>query len=243
MKLLLIYINPIKEFDEEGKVTVKIQIDNSLELGWKLEDILLYTNFPYEYNGVKSIVIDDNTYSDISSKTSVISYLFDKGLIGDELYWVHDLDAFQDYVITEDEIKEVMGNADIALTDSGATTRWALGSIFFKKSSEDIFRMIKDKVNQEEINEEKALRRLTLKNINNINPRIKKLNISYNFQMWNIGLCYPMAIKPLRVLHFHPFRNFKGMNTLDFFLRGKNKINTMLMSERLVKIFNKYGIV
>lgn len=52
MKNLLIYTNADKEFSEENKTLVKIHIDNSLELGWDRKDILLYTNFPYEYNGV-----------------------------------------------------------------------------------------------------------------------------------------------------------------------------------------------
>ena len=50
MKQLLIYIGPTDKFDDEHEVLTKIQIDNSLDLGWKKEDILLVTNFPYEYN-------------------------------------------------------------------------------------------------------------------------------------------------------------------------------------------------
>jgi len=40
MKNLMIYVNPHHEFDEERKVLAKIQIENSLRLGWKSGDIL-----------------------------------------------------------------------------------------------------------------------------------------------------------------------------------------------------------
>lgn len=54
MKNLLIYIHPDRKFvgesfSSETDVLPKIQIENSLKLGWKKEDILLVTNFPYEY--------------------------------------------------------------------------------------------------------------------------------------------------------------------------------------------------
>jgi hypothetical protein len=78
-----------------------------------------------------------------------------------------------------------------------------------------------------------------------INERIKKMNISYNFGGWNIRSCYAMAVKPIRAVHFHPFELDSypgGANTVDFFLYGKNKINTILMPERLIKIFNQHGI-
>lgn len=41
MKNLLIYINLCKDFDEETKILAKIQIDNSLDLEWEKEDIIL----------------------------------------------------------------------------------------------------------------------------------------------------------------------------------------------------------
>jgi hypothetical protein len=52
MKNLLIYISPEHKFLPEYDKLVRIQIDNSLELGWKKEDIMLVTNFIFEYNGV-----------------------------------------------------------------------------------------------------------------------------------------------------------------------------------------------
>ena len=93
MKNLMIYVNPSKHFGKEEKISVEIQIENSLDLGWKAEDIILATNFPYEYSGVKSIwVSDDNycVYHPPVSKLNAIIDLFKQKLIeSGEIYWYH----------------------------------------------------------------------------------------------------------------------------------------------------------
>lgn len=261
MKNLLIYINPRKDFDDEGRIVIKIQIDNSIDLGWKREDIMLVTNFPYEYNGVRSLVVGDDhycTFEPLSTKGYTIPKLFERGLFKEgEIYWVHDLDAFQNEVVTESEVEPVMG--EMGLTDRGRVPKLNMGSIFFKSSARDIFNWINEIICAHKIDEESAVWILTghdnflydmepplvkgytesdISGIANINERIKKINISYNFRMWNINSTFRMAVKPIRVVHFRPFIK----DELDFFLYGKNKINTVLMSERLIKIFHQHGI-
>jgi len=81
---ILTYISPNKSFNEEHQKLVKIQIDNSLSLGWQIKDILLITNFDYEYKGVKSIIIGDENYCSHffpSTKIYVIDYLFKNNFI------------------------------------------------------------------------------------------------------------------------------------------------------------------
>jgi len=98
MKNLLIYTNPSKEFSEENKTLVKIHIDNSFDLGWKKEDILLYTNFKYSFNGISAIQVPDNLHlkwDKSSNKILVIDYLLKKRLLNQDLYWYHDFDAYQ----------------------------------------------------------------------------------------------------------------------------------------------------
>ena len=145
MKNLLIYISPTGSFDNDrpdltdndAGFLAKVQIDNSFDLGWKKEDILLFTNFDYEYRGIKASVLKDVEFFERkpqASKINAIVKLFEKGLIKDkELYWFHDLDAFQLHQITESEIG--MANVDMALTDYGRNPRWSTGIIYFKKSS------------------------------------------------------------------------------------------------------------
>jgi hypothetical protein len=55
---------------------------------------------------------------------------------------------------------------------------------------------------------------------------------------------YPLADKPLKVLHFLPSKvNDSGETALEMFMYGKNRLNIPLMSDRLIKLFKKHGFV
>lgn len=230
MKNLLIYMNPKKDFNSECKILVKIQIDNSLDLGWKEEDIMLVTNFDYEHRGIKSLVVDDDNCCFVDMRTSkidVINYLFKQDLIKEgEMYWFHDFDAYQLNPITEEELE--MSNIDIGLTDYGWSLTWNTGSIFFKSSAKDIFELIKDTVYAHKFNEEEALMLLTKYDTINVN-RYKRLNVTYNFGMKKIDYNRKIATKPIKVLHFHPRK--KGL--LEKF--------KPLMTDNLIGIMKKHG--
>src|SRR4051812_8081694 len=117
MKNLLTFTGPDKKFDVETAALVKIQIDNSLDLGWKREDILPVTDFEYQYNGVKALVIPSGIYYDFdlsAGKIPVIAYLLNqKILASNELYWCHDFDAFELNKILEPELG--LENFDLGL--------------------------------------------------------------------------------------------------------------------------------
>lgn len=242
MKQIIIYVDPKKCFAKEYKDLIKLQIDNSLELGWDIKDIMLVTNFDYEYLGLKSILIDDDAYcshSPLSTKIPGVLRMFDKGLIGDDLYWMHDLDAYQLVPISEDEIIK----ADIALCDYGRRPRWDCGSIFFRKEAKDIFEKQNRLMNKRRCADEVALYELTYSNSDLYN-RVKKMNISYSFKPFNLRSCYRMAIKPLRIVHFDPFKIDPRVATpklLDLY-KGKNKINAQLIPDRLISLFKKYNM-
>ena len=240
MKNLLIYINPAKVFLGETKDTIKVQIDNSLDLGWKVEDIILATNFPYEYNSVKAVEVADSHFRkfDIKSgKISVILYLLTCGIIkDDEIVWFHDLDAFQVYPITETEVD--LGDKVVGFTDYGWKPFWNTGSIFFKKGSEKVFEWMINVFDQKKINEEPALWYLTRKNYKNINSMIKIMNTTYNLAASLSGqkhfkITTERAIKPIKVIHFGPIV-YKGINYIKV-----NRENN-LITDRLFNIFNKH---
>jgi hypothetical protein len=258
LKNLLIYISPNKFTDgwnNEIELLAKIQIDNSLEMGWKKEDIIIVTNFEYKYRGVKAIILSEDNYCDFSptaTKINAIVDLFEKGLIGDDLYWFHDWDAFQL------EPLEVDVQGQIGLTDYGVTRcgpevdrRWSTGVIFFRKDSKDVFDWIKDAVYKYQRNEEISLLAMCRHNKHGINERIKKIDVSYNLatRKRNIGLTYDKAEKPIKVIHFHPLdkRPVLGTggryNNLDVCIYGRNPMNKVLASERLIKLFKKYQII
>ena len=124
--------------------------------------------------------------------------------------------------------------------------------MFFNKKAKDIFEKVRDICYQYKTNEERALWALTGNDTvsvaggdvlikgcadEDIAKRIKKINISYNFQARNIKKCFPVAEKPIKVVHFHLIRPM-----IDFFIKGDNKINEVLVNQRLSKIFKNYGI-
>jgi hypothetical protein len=241
MKNLMIYINPKKHFENELKISVKIQIDNCFRLGWKNEDILLVTNFPYEYGGIKALVVEDDaycTYFPRCSKWGAIIKLFKKQLIKDNsLYWYHDFDAYQMVDMNESEIPE----SDMALSDYGpGYSRFSCGSMFFRKSAEDIFVRTKElmdsyKTRKDGVEYDEVAFGKVLRHRRDIRPRVKKINISYNFHSRKILTNYPAAIKPIRVVHCH-------FHHAPFFLHGHNKLGVQLAPDKLVKIFNNHGV-
>lgn len=229
MKNLLIYINPVdKKFSQEHEDLTKIQIDNSLSLGWKLSDILLVTNFDYEYKGVKSIVVDNYQVFDQNRSTKIpaINQLFRDGVIKDgELYWFHDHDAFQLEPI------EVVLDKDAGFTDHGHWSKtWNAGSFFFKKSSKNIFLWIWEYMSLRNTNEQGALTFMWQNNINNINSRYTLMSIAYNIGIYRIPENLKLAGMNPKVAHFHPHKR----KHLGLFHN--------MLPERLIEIFKHYGI-
>jgi len=232
MKNLLIFINPIKNFYAWYEALCKIQIENSLLLGWKKEDILLVTNFDYEYGGIKSLVVNDSLYCvprRRASKINVIYYLLDNEIIKD-LCWFHDFDAYQLQPFTE--IESEIDGLDIAMTDYGWCTRSNTASFFFKPGAKDIMGRVRDTVYRYRTNEETSLDVLIRRNMNNINNRYKKLNCTYSLGGKRLSdhlLSLEKAIKPLKVININP-------RSGEFFERYRP-----FMSNELLSIFKRHG--
>ena len=201
MRNLLIFLNPDKKFNEENDKYVRIQIENSLDY-WKRDEILLVTNFPYEYMGVKALVVPDNLYSKISKciiKINVIVYLLENKLI-DELTWFHDTEAWQ-VAPLDVKLDKVLG-----MTDYGWSPKWNGGSMFFYPEAIHLFTLWKKSIEDNKTDDERALMLLTEKNIDNSANRIQRMNITYNIGKRNVKSNIKIADMPLKVLHFHPYR-------------------------------------
>lgn len=239
MKSLLVYITPEKKFSPECGTMIKVHIDNNYSLGYKKEDLLLVTNWDYEYNGVKSIVVGGEHFCAVrprSIKTIILPALYDAGILKEgTIYWDHDFDAYQLNTIEDSELG--LEGFDLGLTDYGWKPRWCLGSSFVKKGSKDIFQKVKELVVQN-VEDEAAMVSLTRNP--DINKRCKRLNITYNLGMRNVEINYNNATKPLKVLHFHPV--YRGIKLLDIFMYGRNSLGIPLMPGRLINVFKQHGI-
>jgi len=239
MKNLLIYVSPEKEFNDDHKRLVKLQIDNSISLGWKIEDIVLVTNFEYEYRGVKSTVISDNAYCKFfypTTKLYSIVELFEKVLIEDELYWYHDFDCYELNNIIEEEVKEEMGDCVIGVSNYCQRPRLCSASMFFNNKAKNIFEWLKGECARDRINEERALMRAYYGKDESLSKQIKMVNTTYAFHKFNIVPTYKTTKKPIRVAHFH-----LTPDKYEFYVEGKNKLKMSLIPERLIKIFKTYG--
>jgi hypothetical protein len=248
MKNVLIYTGPAKKFDKEHEILSRIQVDNSYDLGWKKGDIILATDFPYEYNGVKSVVLPDRLFYDFdknANKAIVVRYLCTERVIDEhELYWCHDFDAYEMNKIEEKELG--LDAYDLGLTHYTYKPEWQFGSFFFKKSAADIIRLIDDTIHAKphlSRNNEKTLTKL-IKKKEIQESRYKRLDVTYNIMVRCLQTMYEKAEKPIKVLHFRPSHKDVLMSdtALDIFMYGKNRLKMPLMTKRLVDIFHYHGI-
>jgi len=226
MKNLLIYIGPEKKFSPEHEALTKIQIDNSLGLGWKLEDIILATDFAWEYHGVKTYVLPEGDYRALdgnrSSKIPVVNQLFKDGVIKPgEVYWFHDHDAFQLEPITNFQL-----GSDVAVfTDHGNFSKlWNAGSFFFNSRAKDLFLLIGKTMKERHLTEQYALTYLWDAGV--VEKRL--MNSTYNLGIYRLAENVSKADKPLLVAHFHPAKP------------RHMRLYQNLLSERLKALFRQY---
>ena len=137
-------------------------------------------------------------------------------------------------------------NYDAGFCNYTRIDRIQMGVSFFKKSAEDIFKTIVTKMtpsneNGKIANDEDVINIMVSENTNNINKRIKILDGRYDLGMRRLDYCYQKITKPIKILHFHPHHPRNGENNLASAMYGKNRIGMPLMTERIIKIFNKYG--
>jgi hypothetical protein len=227
MKNLMIFVDPAKDFNPEHKTLVKVQIDNSLDLGWNPDDIFLVTNFPYNYRGVCAYEVDDDCYFPYfnrATKIPVIVRMFEEfnDSLMDDIIWFHDFDAFQ-----LEPFPEIETNFAVALYyhRSRKKTKWNAGSFFFSRASYE-FEAINNYMWANQVDEEDALAELIAQGI--VKPDY--LDIRYNVNIFDFFENCEKATKPILVAHFHPGKP-----------RHMRMFNRVL-PERLKIIFRSYSI-
>jgi len=258
MKNLFIYITPEKTFehDEELSKLVKISIENSNFFGL---DTVLVTNFDYEYHGVRATIVPDECFSSFkptTTKLKTIIYMIENGMIDNDWYWFHDLDAFQLEYITLNEVLHELDGRNIGMTDYGRSSinrgrdkRWSTGTIFFNKDCKDFLDKWWQVTKLYKVNEEVSLLEMLKKErYKKYRDQITKIDITYNLgtRKRDVKYVYDMAKKPLKVVHFHPHDKRKlsleDGDNLDVCMYGKSRIGKPLMTPHLIHLFNKHGI-
>ena len=179
----------------------RAQIDNSLRLGWKPEDIILGTNFDFEYNGVKSHLLTNICeWSGFNNFWYGALELVQKGIITTK-FWLHDHDSWQ---IAPMEFPEF--NGKVAGAEYVGTQEWNCGSIYFNENCLETLQYI---VSTLEVNKDsKVSSDEVIISFLRRNGGIQNQMSSIN-QRWNVGLTHSnlrldKAIKPVIVLSFKP---------------------------------------
>jgi hypothetical protein len=234
---LYIYLSNEKKpyFSKEAEKLVKIQIENSLHLGWGKEDILLVTNFDYEYLGIKATKIDsDLCWNPKANKIWAIVYMFDNDMINDNMFF-HDLDAFQLYPFfnTPNDV----GQIDLAFPNYGHREKYNTGIIFFSSQSKDIFKdlktfMIKNKSRDEE---EGLMDMFDMGKNKKYTNRFKILDIKYNVGKHYTEKKFIEAKTPM-IIHFHP----EKQRNYNFYCLGENELKKPLINKDLIKLIEKH---
>ncbi len=165
MKNLLIYLEPNKTYDKEIMANIKMQVDNSLKY-WRPKDILLITNLPFKYSGIKTIL------SDKHNKIEVIFSLLQEGRVKEgELWWYHDNDIFQMRKFKSWETILIGVDTGFVLS----RTHSPIQNIFFSKDSSKIFEWIINRSHRLRSDPETAFKSLADENYRGFNSRYKKL--------------------------------------------------------------------
>lgn len=249
MKLCYIYCHPSGSFENETRTQteqlVRVQIDNSLELGWSPSDIFLLTNFPYTYNGVSSHVIP-NLYFDIdavSTKVHVLEHLLRDQFFEDDIYWVHDFDVYQHIAFAPPTVNVF---AAARYNYPRQAREWQCGSFFFRPNTDAIkfFEIWRREILMRAPHshyvrgrsEEKVLRYITAEG--KVQP--EELNVRYN--VTSMCLMYNKRIErvieyPIVATHFHV-----NKHAIEYFCEGQNPWKRPLVPSRIVNLFEKHGL-
>lgn len=206
-------------------VLLKAQIENSIQAGWKPEDMIVVTNFDYSF---MDVVAHNTTLNDIcltGSKMFGLQWAMNKGLI-DDVVWTHDLDAWQSVPFKEPKFK------DVGIT-TYSNSKFNGGSVFWRMSAKDIVDHVVEVIAAGEDKEEPTLNKL-LKS--DYKSRTTVVDTGFNVGCSGFVPRLYRATKPVRVCHLNPLNRIAWeTHRLD-----RNGIGFVSVSSRLELLLRKY---
>jgi len=217
---------------------IKAQIDNSLECGWDPKDIIIATNFDFEYKKVKTYVLDEICdYSQFFHKQYATLEMMRKGIFEDFNIWYHDLDAFQ---LEPFDFPQFNGDWGTCVYPNGDGHSCQCGIIYLKPSSQDIFEYLVSNMKNKVYNthDDEVVIRHEVKLNPKFSHRVSILDTSYNMGMTGFDDRYLNATKPIKVVHFHP----DNQKQWDMMAEGKNDLNVKIVNNRLLSIIKKHKL-
>jgi hypothetical protein len=214
----LLTVNFIEKFGkcnkEELIKMLQLQIENSLNLLWKIEDIVVLTNFDFEFMGIKAMNIGLNDFCITGSKMFGVLWYFETQKIN-ETIWSHDCDCLQNVYFDEKDLaygetyfsKKDPNILNWERYDVGACyysrQKFNGGSIFWKPTSIDIIKSVVDTLKLKNAKKEEPILNKFLRSKEYEN-RVAVLNSSLNLGCSGFCPRYERSMKPIKVHHFHP---------------------------------------
>ena len=219
---------PKGRYDPERITTLcKAQVENSIECGWEPEDILLITNFEFDFMGVASHVIELNANCLRGSKLYGMQYLYDSQQVNGEVIWAHDLDAWQNCWFDEPAFKDIGACYYSRPKING-------GSIFWKPQAKHILEALLAEISKGAEREEPVLQRM-LRDEKYID-RVTVLDHTYNVGCSGFVPRASRAMKPIRVAHFNP----QNKIAWDTHCLDRNQVGIRSIGHRLEKLVRRY---
>jgi len=216
---------------EKITTLLNAQIENSLECGWKSEDICVLANFDYTFMDVSTINISGlPDFCLTGSKMFGLKWYIRILNESDDTFvvWSHDLDAWQNAPFDEPKIKDV-GIARYS------NDKFNGGSAFWKlPSSKDIIQRITQVLVDEKAAKEEPTLNKVLKT--EFKERITVIDNTFNVGCSGYVVRLSRSEKPLKVCHFHPYNRIAWeTHALD-----RNQINEIGVTVRLERLLRKY---
>jgi hypothetical protein len=111
---------------------LRCQIENSLHYGWAPEDIIIGTNFEFEYKGIRNYTLKDIcTFNIFNNKWYGMYELMLSGILDDD-FWFHDQDNWQ---VNPMEFPTFGGH--VAAATYVKTPEWNTSAVYVKRNSVD----------------------------------------------------------------------------------------------------------
>lgn len=219
-----------RSFDSKKRLLqiLRCQIDNCLDLGWSTDEIVVMSNFEFEYNGVKTIISKLNEFCATGSKMfGLRAFLENTDYKG--IMWSHDLDVWENIKLVEPEFKDI----GIAQYSNG---KYNGGSLFWRipESSNIIARICKD-IEEGNLEREEPTLNTVLKSKEYKN-RVTVVNNTYNVGCSGYAVRFMKSEKPLKVCHFHSDNRIAWeTHALD-----RNELGEVGITVRLERIIRKH---
>jgi|TARA_R100001509_G_scaffold21189_1_gene11049 hypothetical protein len=211
----------------------RCQIDNSINFGWKPEDICIVTNLDFEYRGVNIVRTKLLcTYNKYFNKVFGIYELLKDNLLDDDI-WFHD---FDDWQLSEfDEFPYFPGDiGGCKYLFGNPIPQWNTGSLFVKKSSlpiwEYIYNTMEANKNEPNINQYGDENIFNMCVHQHFQPAISEIDYTYNVGCTGFqDRLDRVFIKPVKVGGFKPNKKEIG-------------IFKDLIPDSLMELFKKYKL-